>query len=108
MTGLTLAAVVAERNRSETDLREAREKLERRVQERTADLARSNEALRHENSERQQVEQALRASEEHMRLIIETAYDAYVAMDASGQITDWNAQAEKTFGWSARRFSADR
>src|SRR5208282_3503328 len=37
---------------------------------------------------------------EHMRLIIETAYDAYVAMDPSGQITDWNAQAEKTFGWS--------
>jgi PAS domain S-box-containing protein len=32
--------------------------------------------------------------------IIETALDAFVGMDAGGLITDWNAQAERTFGWS--------
>jgi PAS domain S-box-containing protein len=52
--------------------------------------------------ERQRAEQALRASEERARLVIDTAYDAFVAIDAHGLITDWNSQAEKTFGWSRR------
>ncbi|GEM_PF-3958152 len=45
-------------------------------------------------------EEALRQSEERTRLIIETAYDAFVGMDSKGIITGWNPQAEKTFGWS--------
>src|SRR5262249_24433014 len=45
-------------------------------------------------------EQAHRESEVRRRLIIDTAYDAFVAMDAEGRITDWNRQAETTFGWS--------
>jgi PAS domain-containing protein len=32
-------------------------------------------------------------------LIIDTAYDAFLAMDAAGAIADWNHQAELTFGW---------
>ena len=47
-------------------------------------------------------ELALRESEEQTRLIIETASQAYVAIDASGVIIDWNAQAEETFGWSRK------
>ncbi|MFQ5662671.1 MAG: PAS domain S-box protein [Terriglobia bacterium] len=43
---------------------------------------------------------ALRASEERTRLIVETAYDAFIAIDARGVITAWNAQAENIFGWS--------
>jgi two-component system, sensor histidine kinase and response regulator len=39
------------------------------------------------------------ASRRHHQ-IIETALDAFVGMDAAGLITDWNAQAERTFGWS--------
>src|SRR5439155_1562835 len=34
------------------------------------------------------------------RLILDPAYDAFVAMDASGRITDWNIQSEILFGWS--------
>ena len=102
VTGLFLASVVAERNRGLDALREAHAQLEQRVRQRTTDLALSNDALRRENEERQQVEQALRTSEENLRLVIETAYDAYVAMDPGGLITDWNAQAEKTFGWPPR------
>jgi PAS domain S-box-containing protein len=52
--------------------------------------------------ERQRAEDALRASEERARLVVDTAYDAFVAMDAHGLITDWNSQAERTFGWSRR------
>ena len=43
---------------------------------------------------------AAEASERRTRLIVDTANDAYVAMDASGAIIDWNRQAEVTFGWS--------
>jgi PAS domain S-box-containing protein len=32
--------------------------------------------------------------------IIETARDAFVAIDAAGYITGWNRQAELTFGWN--------
>jgi PAS domain S-box-containing protein len=51
-------------------------------------------------SERKQAEEALRAREEETRRILETAQDAFISMDATGQITDWNRQAEITFGWS--------
>ncbi len=45
-------------------------------------------------------ELALRESEEQTRLIIESASQAYVAIDAASMVIDWNAQAEETFGWS--------
>lgn len=45
-------------------------------------------------------QQALRDSEHRLRLVLETTYDAYVAMDSEGRIAGWNEQAEKTFGWS--------
>ena len=51
-------------------------------------------------SAQKEAELALRESEEQTRLIIETASQAYVAIDASGIIIDWNAQAEETFGWT--------
>ncbi len=50
--------------------------------------------------ERLEVEAALRESEQRTRLIIDTAMDAVVAMDAEGTITEWNARAEALFGWS--------
>jgi diguanylate cyclase (GGDEF)-like protein/PAS domain S-box-containing protein len=45
-------------------------------------------------------QESLRQNEERTRLIVESALDAVVVMDATGRITDWNTQAEKTFGWS--------
>ena len=35
-----------------------------------------------------------------LRSIIDAAHEAFIAMDAGGFITDWNPQAERTFGWS--------
>jgi two-component system sensor histidine kinase/response regulator len=42
----------------------------------------------------------LRASEERTRLIVATAHDAFIGMDADGLVMDWNPRAEATFGWS--------
>jgi diguanylate cyclase (GGDEF)-like protein/PAS domain S-box-containing protein len=44
-------------------------------------------------------EEALIASEEQQRMIIETASYAFVAIDGQGIVVDWNRQAEQTFGW---------
>ena len=41
----------------------------------------------------------LQINEERTRIIIESANDAFVGMDAQGHITDWNPQAEHIFGW---------
>ena len=51
-------------------------------------------------TDRKRVEAALSASERQTHQILETAHDAFVAIDAGGLITDWNPQAEAMFGWS--------
>jgi len=43
---------------------------------------------------------ALQHNEERTRLIIDRAYDAFVAMDKECKVLDWNLQAEKIFGWN--------
>ena len=45
---------------------------------------------------------ALATSEAHTRLIIDTALDAVVTMDATGKVCGWSAQAENIFGWTRK------
>lgn len=58
-------------------------------------------ALNRADQGRAVAEHALRTNEQRARLVIESAYDAFIAMDADGVIIDWNPQAEKTFGFSS-------
>ena len=44
---------------------------------------------------------ALVAREHETRSIIESAHDAFVALDAAHRIVDWNPAAERLFGWTA-------
>ncbi len=37
-----------------------------------------------------------------MRVILDNSNDAFIAIDSAGKVTDWNAAAEKTFGWPAQ------
>ncbi len=60
-------------------LRQTSDELEQRVQERTEELERR---------------------EEKHRTILASAHEAFVAIDATSQILEWNQQAEATFGWS--------
>jgi diguanylate cyclase (GGDEF)-like protein/PAS domain S-box-containing protein len=50
--------------------------------------------------ERLRADTALRASEQRTRAVIETANDAFVSVDSSGRIIDWNRQAVACFGWT--------
>ena len=53
-----------------------------------------------EETVRQRTEEVL-GREAELRMVIETAYDAYVSTDQEGRVITWNQQAESTFGWSA-------
>jgi len=39
------------------------------------------------------------ADRQRIRLILQTAYDAFVAVGPDGRVTDWNARACRLFGW---------
>jgi len=58
------------------------------------------QALKGEIDRRILVEEVVRANESRTRTIIESSYDAFVAIDSNGVIIDWNQQAEATFGWT--------
>jgi PAS domain S-box-containing protein len=51
-------------------------------------------------TDRKRSEEALRLSEARKAAVLETALDAIISIDQEGKIVDWNAAAEKTFGYS--------
>ena len=58
------------------------------------------DALKNEIAHRARTEAAIRDNEWRTRMIIESSYDAFIAIDQQGIVTDWNQQAETIFGWS--------
>lgn len=50
-------------------------------------------------AERESAQTAIRDSEALISSILERAPDAFVSCSADGAITNWNAAAERTFGW---------
>ena len=61
-----LSDEISERKRAEEALKRAHEELEKRVQERTAELQKTNETLKHEITERKRAEEALTRSKENL------------------------------------------
>jgi len=53
-------------------------------------------------SEREQAYAALAENEQRTRAIVASTLDAIITIDASGNVTGWNEQAEMIFGWLAR------
>jgi diguanylate cyclase (GGDEF)-like protein/PAS domain S-box-containing protein len=47
-------------------------------------------------------EQAVRENQERLNAIIESALDAAITTDHSGQVTAWNTTAEAVFGWNRK------
>lgn len=47
-----------------------------------------------------QMEIQLQESEAKLRALFDNALDAIITMDEAGRITEWNKQAELTFGWT--------
>ena len=81
-----------------TERRRAQDELEARVEERTEELARANAVLEAEIAEREQVEEALRKSEEQFRLMAETSIDVIFQIDLEGKITYCSPALEQMTG----------
>ena len=78
----------------------AKEGLAERVQERTAELQSSNEALQREIDDRKMAEQALRTSEEKYRLLAANSSDVIWTMDLAMNYTYISPAIVKMHGWS--------
>ncbi len=89
-----------ERSRIEEELKRAREGLELRVIERTAQLARLNEELKRENIDRTRAEEVMRESEEKWRNLFENSIEAVFTMNLKGRITSANEAAQTLTGYS--------
>lgn len=79
-------------------LGDAHRLLEARVQDRTADLQRTNEALAAEIQERRQAEAALRASEERLRLAQQAAQIGIWDMNLESGDVRWSHGQAELFG----------
>jgi PAS domain S-box-containing protein len=93
---------IAERRRTEEALHQAKMELESHVQERTAELRKTNQRLLDEIVQRQESEEKQRRGEERFRLLVESVQDyAIFMLDPSGRVISWNAGAEKINGYHA-------
>ena len=88
-----------ERKYSEEALRQARDDLELRVAERTAELLQTNQRLQAEIAERKKTQAALQQSEARYRMLINTIPHGIQENDASGIITFSNIAHQKSLGF---------
>jgi PAS domain S-box-containing protein len=88
--------------RVEEALRESRDKLEKRVEERTAELARANEELRKEMAERGRAEHALQEKNTLLEALIEAIPDAVYFKDLQGRNLVVNEAFEMLVGLSRK------
>ena len=51
-------------------------------------------------TDRRRAEEALAASEQRVRAVVDSAIDGVVMIDADGCVREWNPQAEAIFGWT--------
>ena len=81
------------------EVREQRETLEARVDERTELLSRTNAGLATEISQRESAEAALRESSELITLLLESAPEAIYGVDLAGDCTFCNAACLRLTGY---------
>jgi len=91
---------ITERKHSENDLRNAHDVLEKRVQERTAELEIINDELRHEIEERKLAERALREEHDRAQRYLDTVEAIIVSLDVKGRVTLINRKGCEILGYT--------
>jgi PAS domain S-box-containing protein len=95
------ASIGLQEARLRSEQKRVASELDRRVVQRTTELAAANEELRREIADRKQAEEDLRSSEEKHRVILEAANDAVVSMDERGAILLANPATRQMFGYES-------
>lgn len=88
---------ITERKEMELALRQAHVDLERRVTERTAELAMANQTLQLKINALKEAESLLR----YQANLLNQVSEAIISTDENFHIISWNRAAEKIYGWSA-------
>ena len=93
---------ITERRQAEEALRKARDELETRVQQRTAELQRTNEAMQAQITERVKTENELKKSKDILEKTFTSLDSAIFILDAKVPpvIVDCNPAATRIFGYS--------
>jgi PAS domain S-box-containing protein len=91
---------VTERNLAAEVLKKSNDELERRVEERTLELRKANNALRLEVDERHWAEDQLIQSCEQAELVYSVIPCAIFTVDLRRNITSWNKKAESVTGFT--------
>ena len=73
--------------------------LDKKVAQRTSELAAANEKLETEISERKRAQDDLRTREEQLRITLSSIGDAVIATDTQRRVTRMNRTAEALTGW---------
>lgn len=84
--------------RHEDALRRARDELEKRVEQRTAELLRINEQLKEEILQRKRAEEELRQTEERYRTLVEDSFDG-IFVHKRGKIVFANSKLYQMLGY---------
>ena len=90
-----------ERKRTEQALQKARDELEHRVGERTAELAKANSMLKAEITERKRAAESLEQLRRHNELILNSAGEGIYGLDLRGHTTFANPASARMLGWTA-------
>jgi PAS domain S-box-containing protein len=93
--------------RTKAEVQRLNQDLERRVTERTLQLETLNQSLRMEITERERVEAALRRSEDHLRLVIDTIPQEIWSCTPDGSLNFCNAQFLSYIGLTMEELQGD-
>lgn len=94
---------ITEEEEAKQALEEAREELERKVQERTQELYQSNNYLRQQVERRTQTEKMLAGEKERLAVTLKSIADGVVATDREGRVIVMNEAAEIISGWTREK-----
>ncbi|MBP1725058.1 MAG: sensor signal transduction histidine kinase [Deltaproteobacteria bacterium] len=92
---------ITRRKGAEEALQKAKEDLERRIEERTAELVAANDRLRREIEERGRAEKELRFQKTNLENLIDSAPEAIALLNRDDRVVRINREFSRVFGYTA-------
>ncbi|MBI5712190.1 MAG: PAS domain S-box protein [Chloroflexi bacterium] len=106
-----LSELLRQLQQTSAALRQTRDELEKRVEERMAQLAEANTSLEEAlqtTLAREQTILAAQESQAHLAAIVESSEDAIISQNTESQVLSWNSGAERLYGYTAEEMIGQR